>query len=163
MCAVTCSQANKDAKLTKSRQQKRATRMGSPFFEWGSAGHPMRCWPSSNVRAGFPEFDRKVAFSSFSDERSSASKRKGTLHSLNFRQKKGHLMQVAFLLNGSLAMCYSRMGVEAEFFRNTVPTAGTSQAALGSGNPLCEGFLLSSIARQRLYEKSPVVRLSFFV
>jgi hypothetical protein len=77
--------------------------------------------------------------------------------------KKGLPVWIALSLNGSLAMCYSRMGVEAEFFRNTVPTAGTSQAALGSGNPLCEGFLLSSIARQRLYEKSPVVRLSFFV
>jgi hypothetical protein len=34
MCGVTCTQANKNAKLTKSRQQKRATRMDSPFFEW---------------------------------------------------------------------------------------------------------------------------------
>ena len=46
-------------------------------------------------------------------------------------------------------MCYSRMGVEAESFRNTVPTAGTSQAALGSGNPLCEGFLLTKFQIQK--------------
>ena len=52
-------------------------------------------------------------------------------------------------------MCYSRMGVEAESFRNTVPTAGTSQATLGSGNPLCDGFLLSSNAHLRLSTKPP--------
>ena len=33
--------------------------------------------------------------------------------------------------------------------RNTVPTAGTSQAALGSANPLCEGFLLSKMQIQK--------------
>jgi len=38
-----------------------------------------------------------------------------------------------------------------------------AKLCLGPDNPLRDGFLLSSIARQRLYEKSPVVRLSFFV
>ena len=91
--------------------------------------------------------DCGVAFSSFSEERSPASNLNLTLHSLNCRYKKGHLMQVAFLLNGSLRgwptsnvrgtrtrrQCYCRRRVEAESFRNTFSTAETSQAMLESG------------------------------
>ena len=47
-------------------------------------------------------------------------------------------------------------------FRSTAPATGTSQAMLGSGNPLRDGFLLCSNARMRLYKKASTVRLRLF-
>ena len=72
----------------------------------------MRDWPSSNVRGTLQRHTRDTL-----KEDKEALPVPAQMHNrlshkrwLNFRYKKGLTLRIALSLNGSLAMCYSRMG-----------------------------------------------------